>query len=74
MTGSLRIKNGVYYAVISYKDNFGRFKQKWISTKLKIRGNKKLAQQILEQEMENFKYHKDDNANVKRENNIIFMV
>lgn len=73
MTGSLRIKNGVYYAVISYKDNYGRFKQKWISTKLKIRGNKKLAQQILEQEMENFKYHKDDNANVKQENNIIFM-
>ena len=55
MTGSLRIKNGIYYAVISYKDNYGRYKQKWISTKLKIRGNKKLAKQFLEQEMEKFR-------------------
>ena len=55
MTGSLRIKNGIYYAVISYKDNYGIYKQKWISTKLKIRGNKKLAKQFLEQEMEKFR-------------------
>lgn len=55
MTGSLRIKNGIYYAVISYRDNYGRYKQKWISTKLKIRGNKKLAKQFLEDEMEKFR-------------------
>ena len=54
MTGSLRVKNGTYYAVISYKDEYGIFKQKWISTKLPERGNKKEAQKILNKEMELF--------------------
>lgn len=35
MNGSLRIKKGFYYAVISYKDKFGNYKQKWIATGLK---------------------------------------
>ena len=54
MTGSLRVKNGTYYAVISYKDEYGIFRQKWISTKLPERGNKKEAQKILNKEMELF--------------------
>ena len=55
MTGKIRARDGILYAVINYKDNYGRYKQKWISTKLKERGNKKLAKEILEQEMEKFK-------------------
>lgn len=51
MTGSLRIKNGVYYAVISYKDDFGNYKQKWITTKLNPRGNKKEAQRFLDEQL-----------------------
>ena len=44
VTVSLQEKNGVYQAVINYKDNDGKRKQKWLSTKLKVRGNKKQAQ------------------------------
>ena len=55
MTGKIKTRDGILYAVINYKDNYGRYKQKWISTKLKERGNKKLAKEILEQEMENLK-------------------
>lgn len=54
MTGSLRVKNGTYYAVISYKDEYGIFKQKWISTKLPERGNKKEAQKFLNKQLEIF--------------------
>ncbi len=44
VTVSLQEKNGIYQAVINYKDGDGKRKQKWISTKLKVRGNKKQAQ------------------------------
>ena len=43
VTVSLQEKNGIYQAVLNYKDNEGKRKQKWVSTKLKIRGNKKIA-------------------------------
>ena len=57
MKGSVRVRNGTLYAVISYKDNLGQYKQKWISTGLKERGNKKQAQKILETELEKFTLH-----------------
>jgi len=44
VTVSLQEKNGVYQAVVNYKDENGKRNQKWFSTKLKIRGNKKQAQ------------------------------
>ncbi len=47
MTGSLQTKNGKYYAVISYKDNSDKRKQKWISTNLPVKGNKKKAEKFL---------------------------
>ena len=46
MTGSLKIKNDTFYAVINLKEN-GKYKQKWISTKLKVKGNKRKATEIL---------------------------
>ncbi len=54
MTGTLKVKNGVYYAVINYKDDFGKYKQKWISTGLKERGNKKQAQRFLDEQLQSF--------------------
>ena len=51
MKGSLRIKNGNFYAVINYKDNFGKYKQKWFNTGLKERGNKKEAQRFLDEKL-----------------------
>lgn len=47
MTGSLHIKNGKYYMVINYIDDFGKRKNKWISTYLSEKGNKKAAQAML---------------------------
>ena len=47
MTGSLQIKNGKYYAVLNYKDNKGKRKQKWLCTELDAKGNKRKAEQFL---------------------------
>lgn len=46
MTGSLQIKNGKYYMVLNYYENNKR-KQKWISTGLPEKGNKRKADQML---------------------------
>lgn len=47
MTGSLQIKNGKYYAVLNFKDKEGKRKQKWISTELEVKNNKRKAEQML---------------------------
>lgn len=75
MTGSLKIKNGIYYAVINYKDNYGKYKQKWISSGLKERGNKREAQRFLDEHLNKFvpneKFEVAPEPVVK--NDIIFM-
>lgn len=47
MTGSLQIKNGKYYAVINVRSNNGVRKQRWISSGISSKGNKKKAEQFL---------------------------
>lgn len=48
MTGSLQIKNDVYYTVINYKDlTTGKHKKQWRTTGLPVKGNKKRAEKIL---------------------------
>lgn len=54
MTGRIATRNGYLYAVISYKDEFGKFKQKWINSELKERGNKKEANAFLKKIIEDF--------------------
>ncbi len=54
VTGHLREKKGLYYAVISYYAENGERKQKWVSTKLPVRGNKKKAESILRQVINEF--------------------
>jgi integrase len=44
MTGSLQIKNDIFYVVLNTKDENGKRKQKWISSNLRVRGNKKAAE------------------------------
>lgn len=74
MKGSVRVRNGTLYAVISYKDNLGQYKQKWISTGLKERGNKKQAQKILETELEKFTLpHIEENPQPAQKDDIIFI-
>ena len=74
MKGSLKIKRGYFYAVINYKDNYGKYKQKWFNTGLKERGNKKEAQKILETELEKFTLHPiEENPQPAQKNDIIFI-
>ncbi len=50
ITVSLHEKNHIYQAIINYKDENNKRKQKWISTRIKVaRGNKKKALQKAEQ-------------------------
>ena len=46
MTGSLQNKNGKYYIVLNYREGEKR-KQKWISTGLDVKGNKRKAEEML---------------------------
>ncbi|MCL2020415.1 MAG: site-specific integrase [Oscillospiraceae bacterium] len=47
MTGSLQLKRGIWQCVLNFRDNDGKRKQKWVSTELPERGNKKKAEAIL---------------------------
>lgn len=46
MTGCLKIKNNIYYAVLNLKED-GKYKQNWITTKLNVKGNKRKATKFL---------------------------
>lgn len=45
----LREKAGLYYIVVSYYDEEHKRKQIWISTKLKVKGNKRKAETMLDE-------------------------
>lgn len=47
MTGSLQAKRGKYFIVLSYKDSHNKWKQKWVSTGLDVKGNKRRALDML---------------------------
>ncbi|MEG0910059.1 MAG: tyrosine-type recombinase/integrase [Ruthenibacterium sp.] len=47
MTGSLQIKNNIYYMVLNVYNAQGKRKPQWISTRLSAKGNKKKAEQLL---------------------------
>ena len=47
MTGSIQEKNGKYYTVLNIKDKNGKYKKKWQTTGLPVKGNKRKAEQIL---------------------------
>ena len=76
VTVSLQEKNGYYHAVVNYKDDNGKRKQKWFSTKLKIRGNKKEAQAKAEEIRQSFENELNSNVNGKNntvKTNILFL-
>ena len=47
VTATLQQKKNIYYAVLYYKDEFNNIQRKWISTKLKVKSNKKLLKEKL---------------------------
>jgi len=54
MTGSLQEKNGFWYTVIAYKDADDKWRYKWESTRLPIKGNKKKAEAILKERLRDY--------------------
>ena len=48
VAGHLQEKKGYYYIVLSYKDDEGKRKTKWLPTKLTVKGNKKRAERMLQ--------------------------
>ena len=67
MTGKLSTRNNVIYCILYYKDIDGNYQQKWVSTSLSARGNKKLAQQILLQKIEEYAYLESQSTPTKKE-------
>ncbi len=51
MTGRLTIKNGKYYVIVSYKDVTGKYKNKWYSTGLDEKNNKRQAKAFMDELM-----------------------
>lgn len=51
VTGNLQIKNGKYHVVLNLRDENGKRRQKWISTELPMRGNKKAAERFLQEKL-----------------------
>ena len=46
MTGNIQVKDGKYYLILNLHEN-GKRKQKWISTNLDVKGNKRNAEKLL---------------------------
>lgn len=61
VTATLQKKKNIYYAVLYYKDEFNNIQRKWISTKLKVKNNKKLA----ERKVEEIRYEYEKTLNEK---------
>ena len=54
VAGHLQEKNGLYYMVLTFPDSNGKRKNKWISTKLPVKGNKKKAEKMLMEARQSF--------------------
>ena len=66
MTGSLQEKSGKYYVVLSFKDDSGKWKRKWISTGLDIKNNKKKAEAFMQKTI--YEYGKASDVELARIN------
>ena len=56
VAGHLRVQNGYWQMIFSYKDVSGKRKTKSVSTKLKQKGNKKRAEQMLLEARQKFDF------------------
>lgn len=57
MTGSLQVKNGKFYVVLNTYET-GKRRKKWISTGLSEKGNKRKAEQMLREILQNYEPEK----------------
>ena len=61
VTASLQIKRNIYQVVLSYKDNNGERKQKWISTGISAKGNNKRLANSKKIKLKNYIKNKEEN-------------
>ena len=54
VAGHLQEKNGLFYIVLSYKDENGKRKTPWFATDLPVKGNKKRAEALLLEKRQSF--------------------
>lgn len=54
LKGTVQVKDGMLYTVISYEDENGKRKQKWEKTGLIVKGNKRRAEALLNERIEAF--------------------
>ena len=75
MTGKTEVINGIYYLTIYYKDSLNRHRRTRIKTDLPERGNKKAAEKLLKEKLENFDIAEYESVSDERivNKNIIFI-
>ena len=57
--GSLQQNHGTWYVVVSYKDEFGKPKTRWISTNLRVDNNRTLAKKEMNKILKNLDMSKE---------------
>ena len=72
MTGSLQIKNGKYHIVLNLTDENGKRKQKWFSTGLDIKGNKRNAEKLLRDKIEEYEGHQVVTSDIQFHNYLLY--
>ena len=71
--GSLQVSHGTYYVVVNYKDEYGKPKQKWISTELREKGNKTKAKQKMKEILKSFDISQNLNSEQNSNEDILFV-
>lgn len=71
--GSLQVSHGTYYVVVNYKDEYGKPKQKWISTELREKGNKTKAKQKMKEILKSFEINQNLNNKPDSNEDILFV-
>lgn len=67
VTANLFIQHGLYYVILSYRDNCNKRKQKWIPTGITEKGNnKRLANQKLDEIKQNYKQYLPINCSFEK--------
>lgn len=64
ITGNVQQKNGKWYIVLNLKDINGKRKQKWINSGLSTRGNKKKAEQFLNEQINKYSQNSFDSNDI----------
>lgn len=71
--GSLQVSHVTYYVVVNYKDEYGKPKQKWISTELREKGNKTKAKQKMKEILKSFEINQNLNNEPNSNEDILFV-